>query len=289
MSTKAVSPANDATIWHLASIGGASVMNADFTAFHFAPHYHEELAIGVIQRGKLNVKIGHHHRLTLLPGQLVIINPGEIHEGFTEATDGCFYRMFYLPTTLLAQVIETSKGSPPHFSQCAIHDTQTAQQLTWLHRHLTAPASSPLQRESELLEIVNGFILRHADAIPQGQAQIAADAHAIHHAKAYLAAYCHQKIRLATLAAEVGHSPFYLLRMFKTVVGMTPHAFQMQMRIDRAKAQLLRGEAIAQVAVDLGFYDQSHLTKHFKALLGVTPQRFRQHRNFLQDNSAPAS
>jgi AraC-like DNA-binding protein len=69
---------------------------------------------------------------------------------------------------------------------------------------------------------------------------------------------------------------------------MTPHEFQMQMRIDQAKSQLIRGESIANVAADLGFHDQSHLTKQFKSLVGVTPQRYRQHRNFLQDNLSPS-
>src|SRR5215217_480221 len=98
-----MSHTNQSTIWHLLQLSGTSLLNAEYTSHSFAPHYHEELAIGVIQKGKLNVHIGKHSRMTLSAGHIVIINPGEIHEGFTDAADGCFYRMFYLPARLLGK------------------------------------------------------------------------------------------------------------------------------------------------------------------------------------------
>jgi len=55
---------------------------------------------------------------------------------------------------------------------------------------------------------------------------------------------------------------------------MTPHAYQLQVRVRRAKALLLAGHPIAQAATEAGFWDQSHLTRHFKRTIGVTPARY---------------
>lgn len=280
---------NDSTIWHLMQLSGASLLNAEYTSHHFAPHYHEELAIGVIQRGKLNVQIGKHGRMTLAAGQIVVINPGEIHEGFTDANDGCFYRMFYLPAILLNKVTGLRNEAVPQFTTCAIQDTVSASKLTWLHRNLAAPSVSILEYEGYLLEVINHLISHYGDSGTSSNPQVVSSAGTIREAQAYLAAHCDQKVSLDTLAAQIGLSPYHFLRVFKTTVGMTPHAFQMQMRIDQAKSQLMRGAAIADVAVELGFHDQSHLTKQFKSLVGVTPQRYRQHSNFLQDNNSPTA
>jgi AraC-like DNA-binding protein len=267
---------------------GASLLNAEYTSHHFAPHYHEELAIGVIQRGKLNVHIGKNERMTLSTGHIVVINPGEIHEGFTDGDAGCFYRMFYLPAPLLGKATGLGDEYIPHFNMCAIRDLPSAKQLTWLHRNLTTPSISVLAYESHLLEFIDALIRRYAHPGAPTTPQYASITGAIRQAKTYLAEHCDQKISLDTLSSHVGLSPYHFLRIFKETVGMSPHAFLMQMRIDQAKSQLMRGDAIVNVAADLGFHDQSHLTKQFKSLVGVTPQRYRQNSNFLQDNSSLA-
>jgi AraC-like DNA-binding protein len=62
--------------------------------------------------------------------------------------------------------------------------------------------------------------------------------------------------------------------VFKDRVGLTPHAYQDQLRVRRAKQLLDREVPIAQAAVEAGFYDQAHLTRHFKRVMGVTPGRY---------------
>jgi AraC-like DNA-binding protein len=66
-------------------------------------------------------------------------------------------------------------------------------------------------------------------------------------------------------------------------MGMPPHAFQTQLRITRAKEMLRRGWPISRVALEAGFADQSHLTRHFKRLLQVTPGQYIQNSKNVQD------
>jgi len=82
-------------------------------------------------------------------------------------------------------------------------------------------------------------------------------------------------ITLDHLAQMVNLSASYLNRIFKSEVGLPPHAYQTQVRVMRSKSLLAQGMAIDQVAVEVGFFDQSHFTNHFKRLFTYTPGIYR--------------
>jgi AraC family transcriptional regulator len=93
----------------------------------------------------------------------------------------------------------------------------------------------------------------------------------------YIETYLEQPIELEQLAQVAGMSRFYFCRLFKQVVGLTPHQFVIRRRIERAK-HLLRGSnlSIVTIALACGFANQDHLARHFKRLTSVTPTVFRQ-------------
>ena len=81
-----------------------------------------------------------------------------------------------------------------------------------------------------------------------------------------------------SLAATVGLSTYHFARSFRAALGVPPHEYQLQRRIERAR-QLLRTRpslTVAAIAVELGFADESHFRRHFKRVVGLTPGRFRQ-------------
>jgi AraC-like DNA-binding protein len=69
--------------------------------------------------------------------------------------------------------------------------------------------------------------------------------------------------------------PTHLVRAFSGAYGIPPHQYLMSRRVERARRLLLEGRAPGEVAVETGFYDQSHLNRHFKRLVGVAPGRYR--------------
>lgn len=82
-----------------------------------------------------------------------------------------------------------------------------------------------------------------------------------------------QHLTLAELSLVAGMSPYHFARTFKQVTGVTPHQYVLNARVERAKGLLLQGKlTIAEIASQVGFFDQSHLTRYFKRLVGVTPQ-----------------
>ena len=85
-----------------------------------------------------------------------------------------------------------------------------------------------------------------------------------------------EPVTLAELAALSGVSRFQLLRGFVREIGITPHAYLMQLRVRLARRLLARGHAPVQAALLAGFADQSHLTRAFVRQFGITPGRYRQ-------------
>ena len=83
-------------------------------------------------------------------------------------------------------------------------------------------------------------------------------------------------IRLSDLAAEAGLSEFHFHRMFRVSRGTAPHKWVTMRKIDAAKERLKRDDSIADIATACGFSCQSHLTRVFKAQIGMTPAVYRQ-------------
>lgn len=83
-----------------------------------------------------------------------------------------------------------------------------------------------------------------------------------------------ERITLLDMEQVSGMSRFQLIRLFRGRVGVTPYMFLINRRVSRAAERLRHGEAIAHVAADLGFCDQSHLTRHFKRAYGLTPAQY---------------
>jgi AraC-like DNA-binding protein len=93
-------------------------------------------------------------------------------------------------------------------------------------------------------------------------------------ARAYLEANFSEPTTLTQLGQAIGCSPFATLRLFRFAMGQSPREYQTQIRISKAKEFLKRGDPIAAVAADTGFCDQTHLTRHFRHHLGLTPGQY---------------
>ena len=86
------------------------------------------------------------------------------------------------------------------------------------------------------------------------------------------------EVSLGDMAAAVHLSPFHLARLFKQVLGVSPHQYLIQVRVNSARSLLSAGSgerSLAEIAAAVGFADQSHLTRHFKRITGITPRQFR--------------
>lgn len=184
------------------------------------------------------------------------------------------------------------------FLRCAAHDLcRGPERLELAHR---APLEDPLLREivftlkrevdggcpggrlygESLATALSVHLVRHYSNLsnPRQPARHQALRHQIRKAVYFVHEHFATDITLATLAAEAGLSPFHFARLFRESTGLAPHQYVVQRRVERARELLLAGrQTTAEIAVAVGFCDQSHLTTHFKRAFGLTPKKFRLH------------
>ncbi len=157
----------------------------------------------------------------------------------------------------------------PFFRQPVIYDPELFREF--LHMHQVLEEDAPvLERESRLLWVLSKLIERYADP-----AEIVRPIRLEHRAVAAMVDYMHDNmtdtIKLEDLSKLTHLSKYYLISVFRDAMGLPPHAYLNQLRIDRAKSLLLGGSLPADAAAQVGFADQAHLTRLFKRTIGVTP------------------
>ena len=121
-----------------------------------------------------------------------------------------------------------------------------------------------------------GLDQHHSEAAPAPQAHGGLSAGAMRRVREYVDVHLSESIDLAMLAAVAGLSVHHFAREFKQSVGVPPHHYLTQKRVERAQEMLAQTElSLSEIAYAAGFSDQSHLARHFRHMLGTTPREFR--------------
>lgn len=207
-------------------------------------------------------------------GTLGVLMPEEPHTPVDpDARDTvCTHLTMYVDADLVrdAALQLTGRDGTPAFRDPAVHDGELIRRFARLHTALDGPASA-LDHDVELLRWLTDLVERHADGVPAPRSRPAGGHGAVQRARAYLHDNVAANVSLAELARVGGVSPYYLTRLFTAGLGMPPHAYQVQLRIARAKRLLLAGTRVSDAAHAVGFFDQSHFTRHFKRHVGTAP------------------
>jgi AraC-like DNA-binding protein len=265
---------DDARLWRVEVFGGLELLRARFARFTFAPHAHEEFMITVTEGGRGSPRIwGEVQRVGV--GDLFVLNPGEVHSGGPAENRIWSYRGFYLPADLMRRAAQELTGvdrGVPRFGEEVANDPVVATLLRRAHLALEGP-SSTLERDSLLIEALTSLVARY-EVDKRLAHRVGREHGAVKLAKEYLESFPSENVSLERLAHEAGLSPFHLCRVFRRETGLSPHAYQVLVRVRLAKRLLAQGDSIAQAAMDAGFFDQAHLTRHFKRIFGVTPGHY---------------
>jgi AraC-like DNA-binding protein len=258
-----------ATYWHL---GQLELLKATFVKHAFPPHTHEGYVIGLVESG---VEMFHRDKTihAATPNQIILVNPNQLHTGYAGVPEGWTYRTLYPSVEQMqeAAVGIFEKEHLPYFSQAVLDDVQLAQRLHGFHQ--AAEGGTRLEQDSTFTEMLAVLVSRYADT-KLSLNNLNKEHKAVSVAKNFLESHPASEISLEALARLTSLSSFYLLRVFKRDTGVSPHVYQIQQRILLAKQFLRSGKKIAEVALETGFHDQSHMGFHFKRLVGVTPKQF---------------
>lgn len=261
------------SLWRHPDHPGIELLSARYTRFEFSRHWHDELAIGVIEAGAEGLDY-RGDRLLIPEQHIVAINPAEVHTGFAGADQGWTYRMFYFDPQLLGQLLEHAGGPPldPVIERPVIHDPALLTLLLALHRALEQPSLS-LTRDTLLSQCLERLFRHHGQR--SSTPTPALDRPAAQRVHDYLHDHWRSNVSLDTLETVTGASRFQLIRSFQASYGVTPHQFLLLLKVRHAKLSLAAGCSQLDTALACGFYDQSHFSRNFKRAFGVPPSHYR--------------
>ena len=233
----------------------------------FPRHAHDQFGLGVLVRGAQRSWSG-RGRVEAAAGDVITSNPGEMHDGAPAGGAARAWRMVYLSPALAAQHL----GAGAEIARPVIRDRRLRDAvLTLLARARQDAGADRLAVDEALAHalalVATGYAAQGLKA-PATNGGVAL-------ARARLDADPAAAVSLDELAGLEGLSPFQLLRSFARELGITPHAYQTQLRIRLARRLLAAGRPPAEVAQTCGFSDQSHLNRAFLRQVGVTPGRYR--------------
>jgi len=237
---------------------------------HFPRHSHDQFGIGVIDWG------GHRSwsavgAINARAGDVIMVNPGEIHDGAPLSGESRRWRMIYFDSQWMAREAAQEFAGEFEIVRPVAQDAALARLFNRLFARLTSTQTDTLAIEECLLSTTMRLLGRHSVArrTPDGPSPSVAKAMERLHAAV------DEQVSLAELAALAGVSRFKLLRSFAREMGITPHAYLLQHRVQTAQRLLAAGRTPVQAAMQAGFADQSHLTRAFLRYTGVTPARYR--------------
>lgn len=251
------------------AVDGMSAVEAS-SSLAFGRHSHEQFGVGVIEAGAQKSASG-AGPVEAGPGDTIMVNPGEVHDGAPLGDQGRAWRMLYFDPALVAAgmrgIHESGAGPcelPPVLRDARLAATFRA--LYTLATSATAPAS-PLRLEQLLLVLLARAARPAMPAAPRLHAPVGLARQRIDDDPS-------AAVSLAELARECGISQFQLLRAFAGATGLTPHAYQVQRRIETARGLIARGASLSEAAFASGFADQSHMTRVFVRKYGISPGQY---------------
>ncbi len=262
--------------WALAELPGLELLRARYVRHSFPRHAHDGYVVCAVTDGVEEVglrsgviRAGH--------GGVIMINPEVAHTARAGVPEGWAYSTLYPSAGLVSEIAEetTALRGTAGFTETVAVDPHLGGMITGIHR--AAEAGNALAADS-LLRIAVARLLRSYGGPLPARTPRSAGADAAAGAKAVLEERMADPPSLEKLAAELGTSPFALLRAFKHVYGMPPHTWLTDARVRRARRLLEAGSAPAEAALAVGFTDQPHLNRHFTRIVGVPPGAYRRER-----------
>jgi AraC family chemosensory pili system transcriptional regulator ChpD len=270
-------PANavEFNIWHSGRIPGLEIVHTNSHEHSYPPHLHDCLEIIWIRSG--NARLTCQNRaFDLLTDEAAVIPPNEVHGGGGSGSN-LGYVAIQLPRVLIDQVFSDFKfvlddaGSPAPVKLLSREKAKSLLPIMISTLCADLPAD-------QLLSILRPILYQLLD-VPLADSESVldrSDQHpAVSKAQSIIRDQCADRIYISHLARRVDLDMRYLISLFKLATGVTPHQFQIAMRVELARALLEQHLPLSEVAARAGFADQSHLNRHFRRQYGFTPGAFR--------------
>lgn len=239
----------------------------------YKKHFHEELSIGLIDEGSTRVWCD-GRELQVEAGKVICFPPYVPHACTPEALPNWKYKMLFVRPDWVDRLFDEETDLHKPF---LLEDHKNRQCRLLLDRCVNAFQSkgTPLEIETSMIRLTQALYGKNDDGMEREHRKLGeTERQHLRRVKEYLHEHFAERVTLETLEAVSGISRFHLIHSFKKENHIPPHVYQNLLRINFAKKALCSGRPISDVAVDAGFYDQSHFTRMFAHFVGVTPQKY---------------
>jgi len=249
--------------WKPAVPGVREVLEGDFGEHAYPPHTHDTWTLFVVDSGGIRYDLGGTERAAD-PAMVSILPPFVVHDGRPATPLGYETRVIYLEPEVIGEArIGPAVDAP------VLPDARLRTAVARLHDELHC-ADDVMAAETHLAFIAE----RIRQLLGESPVERVPTPDLAEGARAIIDARLFEPLTIEALATELGTGPTQVARAFSAAFGIAPHTYVVGRRLDAARDRILAGRALADVAAEVGFYDQAHLTRRFRRFLGTTPGRF---------------
>ncbi|RBW58238.1 hypothetical protein DS884_10290 [Tenacibaculum sp. E3R01] len=256
------------------------LLSASYVNQKFPMHSHNAYCIGILEEGSQILSFAKNN-LIVPSNSIIMINPNEVHANYALDENGWKYKMMYVNSDVVKYIYSLywiSKCKNIRFKYYTLQDDFIFNLIKSFFNSFENTSFENL--EHQLKRILSHLITNYATNTEE-QEQV--HQNSINELKHILDEKFDTKLNLDNISKSLGINKFKTIRAFKKSTGMTPFSYVLQKRIEKSKILISQNVKLSHVALESGFYDQSHFSKYFKNYVGVTPISYFKSCNILQD------
>ncbi len=239
----------------------------------FPNHFHEYYVIGFVEAGRRYLTCK-NREYVIDAGDLLMFNPLDNHACHQIDGGSLDWRCINVKEDIMLEVTEqiTGRRCLPKFTASVAHRSDAVPLLRELH-HLIMERRTDFEKEEIFFFLIDQLMKDYTEPGPEC---LAAESEDIQRACAYMERNFAASITLDDLSKTSCLNKYTLLRNFTKQRGVTPYQYLETIRVGEAKKLLEQGADPLDAAMQTGFVDQSHFSKFFKKLIGLTPRQYRE-------------
>lgn len=238
----------------------------------FPNHFHECYVIGFIEKGDRHLSC-RGKEYDMEPGDMLLLNPHDNHTCQSRDGKPLDYRCLNIDEEVMKNAVKEITGQAylPSFKEPVAFQSELVDSLRMLHQSI-------MNRETEFLKeelfyvLIEQLINEYTNNQPLSKSQFSESLKLV---KNYLDNNFTEQISLDQLSNLANINKYTLIRNFTRCFGVTPYQYLETKRVNHAKTLLEKGINSLDVAMLSGFSDQSHFTRFFKSLIGLTPKQYQ--------------
>lgn len=264
---------NKADHYILNHCGNLELLKGSYTNFQFKPHFHESYTLIIIIGGVADYSY-QKEKYVVPSGSFMVLNPGEIHTGKSIGHERWDFVSMYIPQDFMRDSIKHyGNNYLPYFDKKIYHDRTLAAQGLRFFENWIASKNDSIEHRVSFLQFLANVITKYSSSNYSPFQSLNDDLSVASSIKDYIHERYESNIKLNDISKLSGLSQFHALRIFKSLYGIPPRQYMINLRVEKAK-ELLQHHSSTDVALKTGFFDQAHFIRSFKSRVGISPKQF---------------